>query len=280
MRETLPILYRDPFLVAVHKPSGLLVHRSMIDRHETRFALQIVRDQIGQRVYPVHRLDKGTSGVLLFALDEASARQLGQSFDHGLVDKRYLAVVRGWAPEAGEIDHPLRRVDDGYGAQRRAGGQSGVAREKLQVTEQHEQVGTIASGPLADGGAQSALTRFQRLACAEIAERVEPAQVFPGSRYSLLALQPLTGRQHQLRRHLKHLAHPIIGDATYGKGIHNRFIAQRVGVNRLLLACLAMTFPHPRDGRPIRVVAPPGEDFLAAIRYFGWSEGLWRPLEI
>ena len=98
MRETLPLLYRDEFVVAVDKPSGLLVHRSLIDRHETRFALQIVRDQIGQRVYPVHRLDKGTSGVLLFALDPASARQLGASFDAGQVEKRYLAVVRGWIP--------------------------------------------------------------------------------------------------------------------------------------------------------------------------------------
>ena len=271
MRETLPLLYRDDQVVVVHKPAGLLVHRSMIDRHETRFALQIVRDQIGQRVTPVHRLDKGTSGVLLFALDDASARHLGRSFDLGLVDKRYLAVVRGWAPESGEIDHPLRRIDDAYGSPTLP---SGVGRKILQVDGAPSAASDDAKPPerLA---ALPALTRFQRLASAEIAQRVEPAQRFPTTRYSLLALQPVTGRQHQLRRHLKHIAHPIIGDATYGKGVHNRFIAQRVGVGRLLLACLAMTFPHPVDGLPRRVSAPPDEDMRQAMRLLGWDDSVW-----
>jgi tRNA pseudouridine65 synthase len=259
MRETLPVLYRDDCLVAVHKPSGLLVHRSMIDRRETRFALQIVRDQIGQRVYPVHRLDKGTSGVLLFALDPASARRLGASFDAGEVDKRYLAVVRGWLPERGEIDHPLTRQDDVYGDPAR---RSGVGRENLQAD-----LASAAPEPVA----QSALTRYQRLACAEIAERVEPGQTFPTTRYSLVALNPVTGRQHQLRRHLKHIAHPIIGDATHGKGVHNRFIAARFGVGRLLLACQAMTLPHPEDARPISIEAALPEDFQKVLAGFGWS---------
>jgi tRNA pseudouridine65 synthase len=91
----LPILYRDPQLIAIHKPSNLLVHRSELDRHETRFAIQLLRDQIGQRVYPVHRLDKGTSGVLLFALDKDSAREMSWQFERQEVSKRYLAVVRG-----------------------------------------------------------------------------------------------------------------------------------------------------------------------------------------
>jgi len=285
MREVLPVLYRDDRLVVVHKPAGLLVHRSMIDRHETRFALQIVRDQIGQRVYPVHRLDKGTSGALLFALDAAAARSLGAAFDGAQVDKRYLAVVRGWIAESGLVDHPLRRQDDGYGA---PAAQSGIARKILQV----------ADGAPGRIEAQDAVTRFRRLACAEIPQRIDgddralPAagestsrqaggvqtgalavadQRFQTSRYSLVALQPLTGRQHQLRRHLKHLAHPIIGDATYGKGAHNRFIAARFGVNRLLLACLSMCFPHPTDGRAITVEAPLADDFRRLLACFGWE---------
>ena len=278
MRETLPLLYRDEHLVAVHKPSGLLVHRSMIDRHETRFALQIVRDQIGQRVYPVHRLDKGTSGVLLFALDESSARQLGQSFDNGLVDKRYLAVVRGWAPESGVIDHPLRRIDDAYGSPLTAASKSGVGRKFLQVDGAPSAARDAVDSPQRLA-AQPAVTHFQCLAGAEIAERVEAEQRFPTTRYSLLALQPVTGRQHQLRRHLKHIAHPIIGDATYGKGIHNRFIAQRVGVSRLLLACLAMSFPHPLDARPIRVLARPDEAMRQAMRQLGWDDSVWQTLD-
>ena len=271
MRETLPILYRDEAVVAVHKPSGLLVHRSMIDRHETRFALQIVRDQIGQWVYPVHRLDKGTSGVLLFALDPASARQLGASFDAGRVSKRYLAIVRGWPPETGTIDHPLSRQDDDYAAH---GGESGVGRDFLQVpagSSLEPNTAPIAEKKGDPAQRQTALTHYQRLACGEIAERVEPGQTFPTTRYSLLALNPVTGRQHQIRRHLKHISHPIIGDATYGKGVHNRFFADRFGVNRLSLVCGSMTFPHPRHGRRIQVVAPPADDFCQVVAQMGWK---------
>lgn len=267
MRETLPILYRDDAIVAVHKPSGLLVHRSMIDRHETRFALQIVRDQIGQRVYPVHRLDKGTSGVLLFALDPASARQLGASFDAGLVSKRYMAIVRGWPPETGTIDYPLSRQDDDCGV---SGQGSGVCRDFLQVpVESGNEPKAEKKGDASQE--KNSLTHYQRLACGEIAERVEPGQTFPTTRYSLLALNPVTGRQHQIRRHLKHISHPIIGDATYGKGVHNRFFANRFGINRLLLICRAMAFPHPHDGRQFQVAAPPAEDFCRVVARLGWE---------
>jgi tRNA pseudouridine65 synthase len=106
----LPVVYRDDSLIAIHKPAGLLVHRSALDRHETRFALQMLRDQIGRQVFPVHRLDKGTSGVLLFALDREVGRVLNGQFERGEVAKAYLAVVRGHPPEAGEIDHPLANM--------------------------------------------------------------------------------------------------------------------------------------------------------------------------
>ena len=108
----LEILYRDDWLVAIQKPSGLLVHRSPIAAQEERFAVQLLRDQIGRRVYPAHRLDRGTSGVLLFALDREVARTLAQRFESQAVDKRYLAIVRGHPPEHGLIDHALvRRLD-------------------------------------------------------------------------------------------------------------------------------------------------------------------------
>ena len=110
--EPLEILYKDDYLVAVNKPSGLLVHRSMIDRHEMRFALQEVRNQIGQRVYPLHRLDKPTSGVLLFALSPEIAKQMGQQFESNSISKKYLAIVRGYAPESGVIEHALKEELD------------------------------------------------------------------------------------------------------------------------------------------------------------------------
>lgn len=240
MPEQLEILYRDDCLVAVHKPSGLLVHRSEIDRHETRFALQIVRDQIGQRVWATHRLDKGTSGVLLFALDPENARRVGRQFEDGEVGKRYLAVVRGHPPEGGTIDHPLSRQRDDY-----------------------EFVGEQSSTE-----AQPALTRYRRLATAELPHQVDR---YPTSRYALLELEPLTGRRHQIRRHLKHISHPIIGDATYGKGRHNRLFTELFGNRRLLLACTELSLQHPDSKETLTIEAPPARDFETVLAQLGWA---------
>ncbi|MCX7148781.1 MAG: pseudouridine synthase [Rhodocyclales bacterium] len=230
----LDILYRDDCLVAINKPSGLLVHRSNIDRHETRFALQLLRDQIGQRVHPLHRLDKATSGVLLFALDADSAREVGGQFERNEVHKRYLAVVRGWPAEAGVIDHPLSRQFDDYG-------------RKFPADKPPP--------------ALPAVTEYRRLACVE----------YPTSRYALVRLTPQSGRQHQLRRHLKHITHPIIGDANWGKGIHNRFFQQRFGCGRLLLACTGIELQHPRDGGELSIAAPLCDNFAGLVSVLGWS---------
>jgi tRNA pseudouridine65 synthase len=237
----LTILHRDEHLIAIDKPAGLLVHRSDIDRHETRFAVQLLRDQIGRRVQPVHRLDKGTSGVLLFAFEAETTRRLGEQFERNDVHKTYLAVVRGWPPEAGTIDHPLARQYDDYG----------------RVLKEAE--------------AQHARTDYQRLATVELPHAVDR---YPTARYALLALHPLTGRRHQLRRHMKHLAHPIIGDATHGKGRHNRFFQQQFGCGRLLLACVEMRFRHPLTGEPILIRAPLGDQFADIVGRLGWS-GAW-----
>ena len=216
------ILYQDDKLVAVDKPPGLLVHRTGLDAGETQFALQLLRDQLGRPVWPVHRLDKGTSGVLLFALDADTARALGQAFEApDLVHKTYRAIVRGWPPESGLIDHPLRRLEDDA----RAG--------RVEV--------------------QEALTRYQTL------ERYElPLSYggFPTTRCALVELQPLTGRRHQLRRHMKHIAHPIIGDATHGKGPLNRAVAELLGLQRLWLHALRLALPHPLSGTPLLIEAP------------------------
>ena len=240
MKEELPILYRDEHLIAVHKPSGLLVHRTVLDRHETRFAVQILRDQIGQYVHPAHRLDRGTSGVLLFALDRDISRILSAQFETQQIDKTYLAVVRGHPDESGVIDHPLSRRFDDY---------------------EFRSANTI-------GEAQSALTRYRRLATVELPYGVDR---YPTSRYALLELKPETGRRHQLRRHLKHQAHPIIGDATYGKGQHNRLFQELFGCHRLLLACLEMRIAHPVSGEPLTLSAPLAEDFSSLLEKLGWQ---------
>lgn len=237
-RPPLTILYRDDYLVAIDKPSGWLVHRSNLDRHEPRIVVQALRDQIGRRVHPAHRLDKGTSGVLLFALDPESGRRLGAQFERHQVRKTYRAIVRGWPPETGRIDHPLRDVEDDYG------------------DTAHEAEMRVA------------VTDYRRLATVELPY---PVDRYPTSRYALLSLQPVTGRRHQLRRHLKHIAHPVIGDATYGKGRHNRLFQAQFGCDRLLLACVELAFDHPASGERMTITAPLSGIFATTIERLGWQ---------
>ena len=272
----LEILYRDDWLIAIHKPSGLLVHRSPIAAHEERFAVQLLRDQIGRRVYPAHRLDRGTSGVLLFALEREVARTLAQRFESQAVDKRYLAIVRGHPPEHGLIDHALvRRLDPVEVRRGKGAGARDALPEDVEEGEDGQFTAAELETPQSDGvegavepAAQAARTRFRRLAAVELPHAVDR---YPTSRYALVELFPETGRRHQIRRHLKHIAHPIIGDATYGKGRHNRLFQDLFGSHRLLLACCEMRLTHPLSGEPLTLRAPLAEDFTAVIEQLGWN---------
>lgn len=218
--------------MAVDKPPGLLVHRTGLDAGETQFALQLLRDQLGRPVWPAHRLDKGTSGVLLFALDADTARALGQAFEApDALQKTYLAVVRGWPPASGLIDHPLKRLDD-------------------DARPDREEV-------------QDAQTRYRTL---EHYELPLPYGNFATTRCALVELKPLSGRRHQLRRHLKHIAHPIIGDATHGKGPLNRAVAGLLGLQRLWLHAQRLQLQHPVTGAALDLAAPTDADWLR-----------WRP---
>jgi tRNA pseudouridine65 synthase len=249
MPETLSIIHCDEHLIAINKPSGLLVHRSEIDRHETRFAVQLLRDQIGQSVYPVHRLDKPTSGVLLFALSSDCARKLSEIFLQHQIVKTYLAVVRGSAPSYGHIDHPLTEELDKYT-------DSNANQQKP---------------------AQAATTNFNTLAHIELAQCVDK---YPSSRYSLVECRPQTGRKHQLRRHLKHINHPIIGDAKHGKGRHNRFFQEQFNIHRLLLAATQLELTHPYSGEQLRLTAPidanepTSHSFYQLLQHFNWCSSL------
>ena len=212
----LPVLWQDEHLIAIYKPAGWLVHRTGLDAGETRFIVQTLRDQIGQRVYPLHRLDKGTCGVLLLALHSEAASRMGAVFEAHAMDKRYLALVRGWTPPTCAVDHALRPDD---------------------------------APP--DAPVQSALTHFERLATLTHPEAYDPR--FAGTRLSLVQAAPLTGRRHQIRRHLKHIAHPIIGDATHGKGPLNRWWADRLGLQRLWLHAWALGFTHPYTKQALHI---------------------------
>lgn len=224
----LDILYLDDYLAIVNKPTGWLVHRTPLDKGETRFVLQTLRDQIGQHVWPVHRLDKGTSGVLLFALDADTARTLGQAFESGQgLQKTYRAVVRGWPADAGLIDHPLKRMPDD------------MRTERLEV--------------------QPAQSRFATLRHFELPL---PQQGFANTRCAEVELEPLTGRRHQLRRHMKHIAHPIMGDATHGKGPLNRDVAELIGLQRLWLHATRLQLAHPVNGQALVIDAPLPEEWV------------------
>ena len=230
----LNILYLDDYLAIVNKPAGWLVHRTPLDKAETRFVLQTLRDQIGQHVWPVHRLDKGTSGVLVFALSADVARTLGQQFESGEgLAKTYRAMVRGWPEAQGLIDHPLKRMPDD------------LRTERIEV--------------------QAAQTRYQTLRRGEL----PLAQgEFAALRWAEVALAPLTGRRHQLRRHMKHIAHPILGDATHGKGPLNRAVAEHLGLQRLWLHALGLEMRHPMTGLALKVHTPMPQEW-----------GLWVGLE-
>ena len=215
----IPLLFRDGSLVVAGKPSGLAVHRGM--SREKTVVLQLVRNLVGRHVYPVHRLDRATSGALLLALDPATARRLQEQWESGAVDKRYLALVRGIPPEAGVIDSPV---------------------------------------PRSPGGARvPAVTGYRRLATFE--------------RYALVEARPLTGRLHQIRRHLKHISHPLIGDVRYGKGEHNRLFRERFGLHRLALHAWLLSFDHPVTGERLEIVAPLPEDLAAPLRRMGIDAG-------
>lgn len=226
-RWPLPLLHRDARLIAVHKPAGLLVHRSALDAHAEHDALTLLRERLDLPLWPVHRLDKGTSGVLLFARDVDAARRLGAAFAGGRTHKRYRALVRGWPAEHGLCTHPLARDPE-----RPSAGQPQL----------------------------EACTSWQRLACLEVPLRT--SSTHERTRLALLALSPRQGRRHQIRRHAKHIGHPLIGDSTHGKGPLNRTLATWYGLNRLWLHAALLDVPHPDDAaRRLRLEAPPGPEW-------------------
>jgi tRNA pseudouridine65 synthase len=204
------ILYLDDDLVAVNKPSGLAVHRGWSD--DEQFAMTLLRDQLGQWVYPVHRLDRGASGVLLFGLSSQAARGLCEQFAAHLVHKRYVALVRGAPPEMQLIDYPLR--------------------------------------PDNSDVAQAAVTEIRRLS--------------QYGRYAWVEAFPKSGRLHQIRRHLKHVACPIIGDVRYGKGEHNRLFRERYDLHRLALHAAELRLRAP-SGAELFIAAPVPRDLEGAL---------------
>jgi len=233
--ENLSILYQDEFIVAIHKPAGLLVHRSPIDKHETQFAVQITQNLINKKVYPIHRLDKATSGLLIFALDSDTARFLSDQFMHHTIQKTYQAICRGWVDESGYINHALKYKRD-------------KVAEKLKREQLEPQTAETAYSCMAQTTINHTIGRYEQ------------------QRYSLVELKPKTGRKHQLRRHMNHIVHPIIGDVKYGDRHHNHFFNEWLGQHRLYLAATSLEFIHPHTLETLTIHAPLEDSFTLALQ--------------
>lgn len=241
--DQVDIIYQDEHYVAINKPSGLLVHPTIIDKHEKTVAMKLLRNQLGKRVYVVHRLDKPTSGILLFALDQQAANKCSEKFARREMKKTYLAVIRGFVKENGQIDNPLQEVED-------------KILNKYGKTTQK---------------AKDAVTRYQKLAENELAVHISRYQT---SRYSLVQIRPETGRMHQIRRHFSHIRHPIIGDTKYGDQKHNRYFKENLSCNRLLLAATELTFTHPYDNSIVKITAPLDTAFSGILETFNWQDNI------
>jgi tRNA pseudouridine65 synthase len=226
----LSIVYQDEYLVAINKPCGYLVHRSPIARDAEFIVLQILRDQIGQHVYPIHRIDRKTSGVLLFALDKETNRGLGKDFaEHNLI-KEYTAIVRGWIDNKGVVDYALTNDS---------------------------------------GKTQDAITEYECLAHFELNI---PLGKFQTSRYSHVKVIPQTGRMHQIRKHMNHLRHPIIGDRPYGCSKQNRLWKNRFGLTNMMLHAISLDITHPITNAQLLIEASYFSEYERVLNIL--SEGL------
>ncbi|NPD45690.1 pseudouridylate synthase [Lentimicrobium sp. L6] len=232
----LEILYQDDYLVAINKPNGLLVHRTKIANDATEFALQILRNQLGRKVFPAHRIDRKTSGILLFSLDENTDSLMQQQFSEGKVDKRYLAIVRGFTPDEELIDYPLKKEN---------------------------------------GKLQEAITKYKTV---DRSELEIPFSRHPTSRYSLLNVEPLSGRMHQIRKHLAHIHHPIIGDRPHGCNKQNKLFKEKWNMMSMMLHARSITFFHPITNKKTNIIAQPSEEFLRTTQFLGLKNDTFRDL--
>lgn len=229
----LEILYQDDVLIALNKPAGLAVHRSKMVGNAEEFLIDLLRTQVGDGVYLAHRLDRATSGVILVARNREIAAALGEQFMDRSIRKQYLVVVRGWpGPAEDVIDYPLP--------------------------------GSRQTGPR-----REARTRYRQLATVEVPIALGR---YPQQRYALLLAEPESGRFRQIRKHLAHIHHPVIGDCQHGRSDHNRLYKQHFGCHRMLLHARRLHLAHPVSGAPMTIEAPLDQAYATLLERFGWTD--------
>ena len=215
----LEIVFDDMHIIGINKPPNIAVHKSKVVGNQDVFVLQLLRNQVGYKVYPIHRLDSKTSGVLLFAKSSQDVANFQQLFYTKNIKKDYLAIVRGFFPEKQTLDYGLK-------------------------TE--------------DGKIQEAITSFSLINKYELPI---PFGKHSSSRYSLISCAPLTGRTHQIRRHLAHLNHPIIGDRPHGCNKQNKLFKERWDMYSMLLHAKSVSFIHPITNQKMHIEAKVSGEF-------------------
>jgi tRNA pseudouridine65 synthase len=228
------IVFEDEMLLAVNKPAGLLVHRSKIAADENDCLLDRLRARTTSDLFLIHRLDRATSGVVLLAKSHEVAGALGKQFMARNVEKRYLAVVRGWPDSEGTIDYPLPDVRE-------------------------------------NSPRKPAVTNWRVLATCAVA--IELGK-YPEQRYALVEASPQTGRYRQIRKHFHHISHHIVGDTSHGRGDHNRLWRMHFGMHRLLLHAWKLDLRHPADDSALEFAAPVDETWTRVIERFGWQNAV------
>ncbi|MGB7390309.1 pseudouridine synthase [Marinomonas sp.] len=232
---SLEILFEDEYLVVVNKPAGLLVHRTELDKTEEDAVVQRLRDQTGRWVFPVHRLDRGTSGVLVMAFSPQTARYLSEQFANAATAKTYHCLVRGFCPDQGVIDYPLAKLNE----------QKGMSRFKIEGTEKEAQ------------------TEF---VCVQHYQLPVPVSRYNAMRLSWVEVSPKQGRKHQIRRHFKHQFHPLVGDTCYGCRHINKVVRTLwPDEQRLMLHASSLTFFHPHTHKSMTFNAPLDDQLNAVL---------------
>jgi len=239
--DTPEILFEDDVLIAVNKPAGLLVHPSWISPASEPHLMGIMKRHLGlEKLHTIHRLDRATSGVILVGKTLEATQALQLQFLQRSIKKTYLCVVRGWTDAEGVIDYPLVPKRDKFAEP--------FAQENPEPKE--------------------AITEYRKLAQVELDL---PVGRYPKARYSLVEAKPKSGRKHQIRRHMKHILHPIVGDTKYGEGRHNRLFREEFNIHRLLLMSTELEFTHPTKEVQIKINAPLSAEIEQLFASFGWQ---------
>lgn len=237
----LDILFEDDHLIAINKPSGLLVHPSWIAPRGTPNLASMLKVYFeGGSPYTIHRLDRPTSGVILFGKNKEVAQKMNLIFAEREVSKTYLCMCRGYTPEADTIDYALKEQLD-------------------KIADKHANQ---------DKEAQEAVSHYRRLGTVELDI---PIGRYDKSRYSLVEVKPETGRKHQIRRHMKHIFHPIAGDTKHGDNKHNKMLKQNFDLQRLMLMATNIRFTHPITHEFMDITAPVDSYCDELFAGFGWK---------